>query len=215
MKILAIACVEDFENIKEQISKQTIKPTNISIVLDEEPAKGIENRRKRIAENQERLRKYVEQSDAEYIWQLEGDSVLPDNCLERLIGLSLLHELEFISGVQVGRHGIYCLGAWTTVSEDKLISLDPKLSGLQQVLATGLYCLLTTKEKWLEGLASYNGEVYGPDVNWCLSIDCEKYVDLSLEIGHKIKGGIINPSDEAVCQVEFSKINNKWEYKTN
>jgi len=214
MKILAVACVENDELIKEQISKQTIKPTELAIVMDYTPVKGIENRRKRIAENQNRLKEVVEKSNADYIWQLEGDSVVDDDCLEKLLGMSLLHDLEFISGIQVGRHGIYCLGAWVGISDDELISLDPKLGGLQPVLATGLYCLLTTKEKWLEGLASYNNEVYGPDVNWCLSINCPKYVDMNIKVGHKIKGGIISPDDEAVCQVKFSKIDNKWSYIT-
>lgn len=216
MKIIAIACVENKEPIKAEIAKQTIQPTETAILTDENPAKGINERRKRIAENQEALRKIVELSDADYVWQVEGDCVLPENCLERLVGRAIqLDDKDFgyISGIQVGRHGLYCIGAWH-IGEDEFSSVDHTAKGILEVDATGFYCLLAPRDVWLKGKASWQDEPYGPDVVWGLSIPKKKYVDMGLEIGHQIKGGIISPSDPSTTTARFYKTEKGWEYKT-
>lgn len=228
MKVLAIAQVEDPEPIIAEIEKQTIQPDLIRLHIDTEPAydkdylENIRKRRERIAENHAYLRDIVEEVQPDYVWQVEQDSVLPEDTLERL--LTTYHHLEledidvgYISGVQVGRHGIYCIGAWH-IGKDEFSSLDYKKNGLQQVDATGFYCLLAPKDIWLEGRVSWNGEPYGPDVNFGLSLREKKYtiyVDTDLHIGHRTSTGIIEVSDRTTCNVHFKKKGTIWRYQTS
>lgn len=216
MKILCIGAVENRTNIDEQILKQTIQPDRVIFLVDETPAQGINNRRKRIAENQEALKDIVEAYQPDLVWQVEGDSILPENCLERLIGRAIqLEDTDFgyISGIQVGRHGLYCIGAWH-IGDDEFSSVDHTAKGILEVDATGFYCLLAPRDVWLEGKASWQDEPYGPDVVWGLSIPKKKYIDMGLEIGHQIKGGIISPSDPSTTTARFYKTEKGWEYKT-
>lgn len=217
MKIIVVAQVENREYIDEQIAKQTIQPDVIKIYVDDNPAKGIDERRKKIADNHSILVNYVKESDCDFVWQLEGDSELPENALERLIGHYIRLQNEdfgYVSGIQVGRHGLYCLGAWI-VNKDRTSfnSIDYKLKGTQQVDATGWYCLFAPRKVWLEGKTSYNNERYGPDVIWGLSLPYNKYVDMGLEIGHKIKGGIIRPSDMSTCNARFYLEDKQWKFE--
>ena len=85
--------------------------------------------------------------------------------------------------------------------------------GLQQVDATGFYCLLAPKNIWLKGQCSWNGEHYGPDVNFGLSIPHKKFVDMDLHIGHKVKSGIIRPSDMSTCNARFYLQDDVWKFQ--
>lgn len=218
MNILCIASVEDRENIDAQILKQTVKPDRTVILVDKEPAQGIDNRRKRIAENHKKLKAIVEAYKPDFVWQLEGDVELEPDTLARLIThYELLKDKDFgyISGNQIGRHGLYHVGAWVNFTHTNFQSIDHALKGIQKVDATGFYCLLAPTDVWLSGNCEWNGEPYGPDVVWGLSINKKKYIDMDLEIGHKVKGGIIYPHHISTCTVRFSKENGSWNYKAS
>jgi hypothetical protein len=105
------------------------------------------------------------------------------------------------------------LGAWRNFTKTSFESLDYRLTGLQQVDATGFYCLLAPTDVWLSGNATWNGQPYGPDVVWGLSIKKNKYCDMDIPIGHKIKGGIIEPYHASTSNARFYLEDNKWEYK--
>ena len=219
MKILAVASVEkhQYDFIKEQIANQILQPQEVLIMIDTQPAEGINNRRKRIADNQAILESMVNKYDVDLIWQIEGDSVLPPNTLQKLVRhyRKLKNDdFGYISGIQVGRHGLYCIGAWH-IAEDRqsFESVDYRKKGLVSIDATGFYCLLAPKGVWMNGIATWNGEMYGPDVNWGLSIRKKKYVDMDLTIGHKIKSGIIKPEDLSTCNVRFYVENDTWKFK--
>lgn len=214
MSILVVAQVENAVNIDQQINKQTMQPDQRFIMVDADPANTIELRRKRIAENHQELVDAVRKIQPDIVWQLEGDVVLPDDCLERMIETMARHDMDYLSGVQVGRHGIYCIGAWH-VDPERLwfASVDHNQTGVQPIDATGFYCILAKRETWLSGKAEWSGEPYGPDVNWGLSIPGYKYVDMDLHIGHKTKRGIINVTDASTCNVRFEKNGTEWEYK--
>lgn len=219
MKILCVAQVENDEYIREQIAKQTVQPDAVFIYVDQEPAQGIDNRRIRIAQNHQKLAEFVEDYKPDLVWQVEGDCELPDYCLERLINnYNVLKRKDgdnfgYVSGIQVGRHGLYCLGAWVNVTDTSFESLDHQLKGLQNVDATGFYCLLAERDVWLSGKVDWNGEPYGPDVVWGLSINKQKYCDMSLSIGHRIETGIIKPEHMSTCNAKFYKEGDKWSYK--
>ena len=215
MKIIAVAQVENSENLVKQIEKQTIAPEKTYIFTDPKPAKTINARRKRIADNHQKLVDLVKNVDCDLIWQLEQDVDLPEDCLERLLGrvIQMDSDLGYISGIQVGRHGLYCLGAWTNFTKDSFESLDYKLKGIQPVDATGFYCLLAPKKVWLKGKASWNGEPYGPDVVWSRSIPENKYVDMGISIGHIVKQGIIRPEHPSTCNARFYNTSEGWKYR--
>lgn len=215
MKILAVGMVEELANIHEQISKQTIQPDVIDLYIDEDPAVGINNRRNRIADNMLLLREKVIASDADLIWQVEGDGVFEDNTLERLLGHYFRgKDGDVYSGIEVGRHGLYCIGAWHINADGTEIqSVDYQLEGIQKVDAMGLYCFLTSRKTWLKGYADWEDEVWGPDVNFFLSTSADKYVDMGIQIGHKVKNGIIRVTDESTCNAKYWLENGKWEFK--
>lgn len=217
MKILAVAQVEDRTNLDKQILQQTVQPFRTVFLQDTKAGKTIEERRVRIAENHKKLRDIVKAYDCDYVWQVEQDGIYPPDTLERLVGsLERLADdkLAYVSGIQVGRHGLYCLGAWTDITKTSFKSLDYRLKGLQKVDATGFYCLLAPKDKWLSGKATWNGEPYGPDVVWALSIQGNKYCDMDIQIGHIVKNGIIRVSDMSTCNVIYNKApDGEWGYK--
>lgn len=216
LNILAIAAVEDRTNLDIQIAKQTLQPNNVFVHVDKNPAQGINDRRKRIAENHKILAQAVEDLKPDLVWQLEGDSVLNHDTLQKLYDdFQILKGSDFgyVSGIQVGRHGLYALGAWTNFTEDSFESINYTLDGLQRVEATGFYCLLAQPKVWLSGQCSWTDEPYGPDVVWGRSIQKQKYVDMDIPVGHLVKNGIIRPEHMSTCNVRFSKINGKWEYK--
>lgn len=224
MNILAIAQVEDDTNLIKQLAKQTIQPYDFVRYIDKTPAQTIDERRKRIARNHKGLQAAVLKFEPDLVWQLEQDCILPEDTLERL--LNSYHSLKgadfgYVSGVQVGRHGIYCIGAWH-IGKGKVDSVDPKLTGIHKVDATGFYCLLSPAKVWLQGNAWWTEDSLethpgGPDINWALSLKRKGYsifVDMDLHIGHKVKRGEIWPSHASTCQVHFTKQNDKWNYKT-
>lgn len=218
-RVLAIAQVEERNNLDKQIIKQTVQPEKVIYLEDGSPASGINARRVRIAENHKKLQDIVDAYKPDLVWQLEGDCLLPENTLETLI--KRYQELKsdrfgYVSAIQVGRHGIYAIGAWH-IGDDWFESVDKNLKGIQEVDATGFYCLLAPYEVWREGVAVWNGEPWGPDVNWGLSLRSKGYiivVDMDLPIGHKTGRGEIWPHYATTTNVRFKKKNDKWEYKT-
>ena len=219
MKILLVAQVENADYIREQIAKQTVLPDEAYILVDENPATGIEERRKRIAENHQFLIEGVKDIECDLIWQVEQDCHLPVQTLETL--LEHYQNLKgddfgYVSGVQIGRHGIYCLGAWHVAEDRKSFkSADYKNEGLEEVDATGFYSLLAEKETWLSGKCGWDGERYGPDVVWGLSINKKKYIDHDLVIGHKTEHRVLYTDDKNVCNVEFKLKNERWGYEVS
>lgn len=218
MNILVVAQVEDKTNLLKQIAKQTVQPDDVFIYVDDSPAKGIQERRKRISENHEILRQAVIEREPFLVWQLEQDVDLEPDYLERLIQsyiqtARLDPDFGYISGIQVGRHGLYHLGAWH-IGDETFESLDYKSTGVQLVDATGMYCLLAPADVWLKGKCRWSGEAWGPDVNFGLSLNKNIYVDMNLPVGHIIKRGIIHPAHASTCNVKFYKDGERWVYKT-
>lgn len=220
MKILCTGQVESVDFIMKQVRKQTVQPDHIEFLVDSTPAVGINARRLRIAENHENLKGIVGEHQPDLVWQVEQDAILPENTLETLLeNYKQLesHTLGYVSGVQVGRHGIYALGAYK-VGKDEFSSIDHKKTGLHQIDGGGFYCLLASANSWLAGQASWNGEPWGPDVNWGLSLrklGYHLYVNMDLHIGHKTQRGEIWPTHASTCNVRFVKKDDTWTYKTS
>lgn len=222
---LVVAQVEDDINIIKQIMKQTVKPADYLIMVDQDPASGINDRRTKIAHNHKLLKRSVKKTNYDYVWQLEGDVVLEPDAFEKLIKTYEAiddSKKAIVSGVQLGRHGITAVGAWNFNEERTVFeSLDYQAEGIQQVDATGFYCMLMDRRTWLDGVCSWSGERYGPDVNFGLNLidkGYNNYVNADIKVGHLVsaKGGerIIDWSNKSICNVRFEKHNNVWGYHT-
>jgi hypothetical protein len=213
MNILCIAQLEDRTLADEQVQRQTLQPDRTIFYIDENPAVGITERRKKIAENHSKLVEIVKAYKPDLVLQIEGDSVMPSNTLETLVN-HYKQKKAIYSAVQVGRHGLYCIGAWHVANDrTSFESVDYKQKGLQEVDAMGLYCFIADTKTWLSGKCEWNGEKYGPDVNYFLSISKNKYVDMNLQIGHKHKDGIITVDQPSTCNARFWLENNIWQFK--
>lgn len=221
LNILAIAQVEDAKNIDKQIAKQTYQPTSKFIHLDEKPARGINSRRRRIAENHQILQDKVKEVKPDLVWQIEGDCDLPEDTLSKLVAdyMELRgKDFGYVSGIQVGRHGLYCLGAWQFQEDFKMFkSLDYKAKGIQEVDASGFYCLLAPADVWLKGLCEWDWDTWGPDVNFGISLKAQGYkiyCDMGIKIGHITARGTIHPDNPSTENVIFTESDGKWSYKT-
>jgi hypothetical protein len=211
----------DFVN--EQLAKITGVEFLQVMLVDEKPAKGIDARRQRIVQNHKELEKMIEKTQSveafNYVIQIEGDSVLqPDTFTKLLARLDQIPSKNFgyISGVQVGRHGLYCIGAWHFDDEDHFSSVNHRETGLVKVDATGFYCLLAPVNVWLMGNCAWNGERYGPDVVWGRSLrklGFNIYADMDNEIGHQSTNGVIGLDNLNLCTAHFQRSNDKWSYK--
>lgn len=213
-RILATGQIENLD-IYTEIAKQIIQPDVIDFYVDENPAQGIDNRRMQIVENHKRIRQLVKHYEPDLVWQLEGDAVLEPNTLRKLLRS---YDGNVISGIQINRHGIYNIGAWHVAKDrNSFESVDYRLKGVQEVDAVGFYCLLAPADVWLKGKCEWNGERWGPDVAWGLSLTDEKCiikVDMNVKIGHRISSGIIHPDYMSTCNVKFTKNDQGWSYKT-
>jgi hypothetical protein len=220
MRILCTGQVEDETKIKLEIAKQTIVPDIVEFYIDDKPATGIDERRKRIADNHKKVQDIVKKHKPDLVWQVEQDCVLEANALELLLKTYLSvqnhDQIGYISGVQVGRHGLYCLGAWVDITKTSFRSFDYKKKGVYKVEGTGFYCLLANVKTWLKGKADWNGEPYGPDVVYGQSLIKQGYniyINTDVKVGHRVKRGIIHPDHASTCNARFYLDNGKWKFK--
>lgn len=226
MRVTAIGQFTDDALFLEQINKQTIKVWDVIKYIDKNPVPDLDDidvlrdRRKRIAKNHLELKDFIEmQCKTEYVWQLESDSVVDKDCLERLIKLHQKLEAEgnkvgYVSGIQMGRHGLKCVGAWRFKEDGSFRSLNWGAKGIQTVDGSGFYCLLAKRDVWLKGNADWGGEPYGPDV--CFGLSLKKlgyniYMDTTNWVGHKTEKTILYP--DSGINVEFYRDINKWKYR--
>lgn len=221
LKILVIAQVEDDANVIRQIEKQTLQPDYAYVYVDEKPASGIDERRKRIAKNHEvYLRQAVESIDCDYVWQIEGDGIMDEFTLSDLVDSYFEVESDnigYMSGAEVGRHGVQCIGGWHfNKDRTRFASVDFRNEGIVPIDASGFYCLFMRKEVWLEGVCYWSGERWGCDVNWGLSLrdkGYKHYMDTRIQIGHATNRGILNVKDRNTSNVEFWLKDGDWKYK--
>jgi hypothetical protein len=217
LKIAVVASIEQrhYDFVIKQLVHQSYQDFDDFIYIDKQPATGIEARRKRIARNQQLLKRMMLGHDVyDYVIQIEGDSVLEPDTFKKMIKLAqFLHKRNdsfgYLSGVQIGRHGLYCIGAWhVAANRRKFQSINHKLTGLQKVDATGFYCFIAPYSVWMRGMSWWEGERWGPDVNYGLSLREQGftlYVDMDLQIPHATERGQIDFDNINLCTVAFEK----------
>jgi hypothetical protein len=168
---------------------------NADIIFTSLPPVGemnIGQRRQRIADIHNLARQHP--IDTEYVWLLEDDSVIPQDCIQKLA--SNRYD-GIISGVQAGRHAYKIVGAWT-ITEDyyTTIPYEPTFYP-QNVDATGLYCLLQPTQQYLETPFEHIPDSpVGPDVHYTRQFNCK--IDWTLPIGHQTQTETIWPDENCI-----------------
>jgi len=175
---------------------------------------SIKRRRQRIADIHNELKVLIK--NAEYIFLIEDDTIVPTNALAKLLHHYLtMPSMGIVSGIQIGRWGFDHIGAWLVddIYSPNAITSVKLEEGLQQVDATGLYCCLTRAEHYLR----FNFEPFmnalGPDVAFGVYLRQQgylNYVDYSIKCDHITAKEKIS-FDRDIVQVQLTKTsNNDW-----
>lgn len=217
--ILPVSRISYLDRVLESLQNQTHKPQNLIVIFDgrepdflkvrnkvvqldfenilcvqsinKMPAFSIHERRWHIVRIHNQARELI--GDADWIFSIEDDGVLPPDALERLI--KVVNEKEdvgMVTGVELGRWGVPYVGAWRVddVFETKQItSLESHASEtpfVEELDGCGLYCALIRADKYKEHtFDTRNG--LGPDVNLGLFLrqqGLKNYIDWGIHLTH-------------------------------
>jgi hypothetical protein len=177
---------------------------------------SINTRRRRIAAIHNAIRPLVEPCD--YVFLIEDDGIQPPDALSRLLMAHLARpHAGFIEGVELGRWGIPHVGAWLADDVYEPTKLESAMPGrdVEEIDAGGLYCCLTRYERYARHeFKPYEGDAFGPDVEWGLSLRQEgyrNYIDWTVSVEHcKPDGTSVHPQATAPVQMKFSKEHSTW-----
>lgn len=186
----------------------------------------IRSRRQRIAEIHTEIQAIIGTCD--YIFLLEDDTLFPLNTLERLLkAYGMSPHAGLITGVQVGRHGMFVPGIWKVdnpyniqriQSQMPITTTNPVMKDwevFQEIDAAGLYCCITKAEHYKKAKFEPFDAILGPDVSFGLALRREgykNYVDWSLNTDHLTKTGEITIKNVTLQQITFTKLEpNRWE----
>lgn len=179
----------------------------------------MERRRKRIADIHNEIKEYIGKAD--YIFIVEDDTIIPRNALLGLLNMTNVHS-GIVSGVQLGRHGWYHVGAWVAddVYEPTRIESIENGEGIVDVDATGMYCCLIKKDLYMEHEFEPYEKILGPDVNLGMWLRKQGYinqVNFGIPCGHMTPKETIYP-DKDITVVKFKKNPDSkfgWDLSTN
>jgi hypothetical protein len=183
---------------------------------------SVPHRRKRIADIHNFAKQYIGKSD--FILGVEDDTLIPPHTLDRFMqDYAEKPFAGFIEGVELGRWGVYYIGAWkfddvyepTTVTSQ--LGLDEELSPLQEIDSGGFYCFLTRKEVYMDHeFDTFENGTLGPDVNFGISLRREgymNYIDWRVNCIHRHGDLNIRMPKYSPQQVRYTKTKDKWTYK--
>lgn len=190
----------------------------LAMNVDNNPNEArISIRRQRIVDVREQSKAMIAKTDGLYVIGLEDDTVFPPDTITKLL-LPLLtsQKVGFVEGVQCGRWGVKMIGAWKSDNPKDptyIETLLPK-QGLEQIDGGGLYGYATLRHSYLEANIGWNGEVWGPDVNYGLWLRNQGYdvlIDWSLIFQHNDFNQLLDPTVD-LSQICYTKdiITNTW-----
>lgn len=216
--VLPVSRLTYLDRVLESLLNQTHKPDNLLVIFDGHesqflevrnkivglpfdsvicvvstnlaPAHTIPDRRRHISNIHNQFKELIQ--DADWIFSIEDDGILPSNALERLINIvSEYDNVGMVTGVELGRWGVPYVGAWLVddINDIQLItSIENKSSepGIEEIDACGLYCALIRADKYKEHIF-FNNNGLGPDVNLGLYLRKQgynNYIDWSIPVTH-------------------------------
>ncbi len=177
---------------------------------------SIPNRRVRIANVHNEIKKYLQKS--EFVFGIEDDTIVPTYALKRLLRqYQTKSNAGFIQGAQIGRWGVPYVGAWKAddIYEPTKFTTQLPSDELQEIDAGGLFCFLTRFETYAKHeFKTFDNNALGPDVNFGMSLrqqGMRNFVDWGIKTKHYNRNGdIIDFINTQPVQLEYFKYRNKW-----
>jgi hypothetical protein len=176
-------------------------------------------RRKRIADIHNYAKTII--GDCKYVFSLEDDTIIKRDALAQLLRTYREYpHAGLVSGLELGRWGTYYIGAWKLddIYNPTLVqSLMPESPqrALVEVDGTGLYCLLTKREHYVDHFfKDLEDGAMGPDIEFGVSLRREGYtniVDWRVQCVHMSKDGQkILMQEQKPQLVEWVKNEQEW-----
>lgn len=235
--ILPVSRTQYLDRVLNSLLAQTLKPNNLIVIYDGLPqefvavrnkvvglnfdsvlcvqskhtmlAFNIPDRRIRITAIHKHFQELI--GDAEWIFSIEDDGVLPPDALERLVEVTTYaQDVGMVTGVELGRWGVPYVGAWkadNVADARELYSMENKTGGgtIEEIDACGLYCALIRAGKYkAHDFTTSNG--LGPDVNLGLYLRKEgyfNYIDWNVPVTHL---GVLNGQEVEISPLGESKL---------
>lgn len=171
-------------------------------------------RRFRIADIHNLIKQHVPRCD--YVFGLEDDTIFPTNALEVLLkNYAVYPYAGIIIGVQLGRWGIPCVGAWKAddvYEPTKITSVMPE-KGVTEIDAGGFYCFVTKRDSYVAHTFKPFENGFGPDVDYGIELRRKgqlNYINWDIRTIHKTKSGDISLLTHTPSQVTFTKKESRW-----
>ncbi len=180
---------------------------------------NVNDRRKRIADIHNFAKQNIGKCD--FVFGVEDDTIVPSNTLKKLLeDYSYYPHAGFIEGVELGRWGVYYVGAWKAdnvyepVLIESMLPPDDSNSRLEEIDAGGFYCFLSRSENYLNHtFDTFQGNSLGPDVNYGMKLREEgyqNYIDWTIRCVHRRDEKRISLSTNSPQKVIFSREKNNW-----
>lgn len=224
--ILPVSRVKYIDRVFESILNQTYKINNMIVIFDGSKddfiyarnkilgykidniiivksnntnrAFSMPERRQHIVDIHNQARELV--INADWIFSIEDDGILPPDALRRLVLASNANDnTGIITGVELGRWGVPYVGAWTVddiMSPKVITSIENKSSQtpftVDNIDACGLYCALIKYDIYKNHVFHTDNGI-GPDVNLCLYSKKQgynNYIDWGIPVTHLTNNGL-------------------------
>jgi len=172
-------------------------------------------RRHRIAEVMNQLKEMVKKTDGDIVVGFEDDTAFEGLEIENLyVPLVAKNDIGFVEGVQSGRWGVKMVGAWKVddIREPTVAETLFQGSGYEEIDGGGLYGYACLVDLFLKHEFKWEGEPYGPDVNFGLFIRRQGYrclVDWDTVFLHNDHNVLIRPDNPT--KIRYTKVNDNWE----
>lgn len=176
---------------------------------------AIQQRRMRISAIKNFSKQHI--PDCQYVLGIEDDGAVSPNALEQLLRAYGEHPFAgFISGVQLGRHGLPHVGAWKAddVYDPTMISSLMPAEGLEEVDAAGWFLYLTKREHYIGyEYRPFDNNQLGPDVQWGIELrrqGLRNFLDWALKIEHRTTNGNIMFANTTPVEVRLTNEQGAW-----
>lgn len=220
--ILPVSRIEFLDRVLESLLNQSYKPhTSLLVVVDggtelfvrvhnkvaqigledvlcvqsnnpgDAPMSTIPQRRQRISNIHNQIRGLLSE-DAEWIFSIEDDGILPINALSWLVNDAQNYPaMGMVTGVELGRWGVPYVGAWKAddiMNPQRIVSMESRVgqSLVEEIDACGLYCSLIRADLYKQHeFGADNG--LGPDINLALELrqlGYKNYIDWFVPVTH-------------------------------
>ncbi len=216
--VLPVSRTQYLDRVLESLANQTHKPDNLIISFDgneneylvvrnkvvefkltnvlcvlspnTREAFTIPERRVHIVNIHNQVKELIEEAD--WIFSIEDDGVLPLDAVERLVkGVETQKDVGMITGVELGRWGVPYVGAWhvDNVHEPtKITSLENHAGEelIEEIDGCGLYCTLIRADYYKKHTFFTNNGL-GPDVNLGFFLrqnGLRNYIDWAIPVTH-------------------------------